>query len=110
MVIESCVIFVKESKREGEGDCSMQLGGGGWGKSSCLRYWPGGEGFLEHGEWAPIQGNTQVDQRIRPEDADSPIVAAMKSLFTKFFFILLIIFLWHTFTDLFLIILLMVRV
>lgn len=92
MVIESCVIFVKESKREGEGD------------------WPGGGGFLEHGEWALIQGNTQVDQRVRPEDADSPIVAAMKSLFTKFFFILLITFLWHTFTDLFLKILLMVRV
>ena len=49
----------------------------------------GGEGLLEHGIWALIQGNTDVDHRGRLEGADSPIVVAMKSLFTRFLFVLL---------------------
>ena len=43
---------------------------------------------MEDGVWALIQGKTKVYHRVRLEDADSPIVAAMTSLFTRFFLIL----------------------
>ena len=52
------------------------LGGGG---SSYLIYWPRGGHFSEHGAWALIQGKTEVNHRVRLEDADNPIVAAMTS-------------------------------
>ena len=85
VVLESGFIFIRESKKEGEGDCSMQ-GGGGQGKKEFLfELLAWGEGFLEHGVWALIQGKTKVYHRVRLEDADSPIVATMKNLFTRFF-------------------------
>ena len=42
MVLESGFIFIRESKKEGEGDCSMQGGGGKGRKSFYLNYWPEG--------------------------------------------------------------------
>ena len=42
VVLESGFIFIRESKKEGEGDCSMQGGGGRGRKSSYLIYWPKG--------------------------------------------------------------------
>ena len=47
-----------------KGACSML----GWGVE-----------FLEHKAWALIQGKTEVNHRVRLEDADNPIVAAMTS-------------------------------
>ena len=51
------------------------MGGGG----SCLTYWSrGGVLISEHG--VPLlQGNTVMDHSLRLEDADIPIIAAMKS-------------------------------
>ena len=64
----------------------------------------------EHG--VPLlQGNTVIDHSLRLEDADIPIIAAMKSWFPRFLLIFLRTFLWQTwFADLFLIILLTVTV
>ena len=42
MVLESGFIFIRESRKEGEGDCSMQGGGGRGRKSSYLIHWPKG--------------------------------------------------------------------
>ena len=71
------------------GKVIVQCGGGGQGKKEFLfDILALGEGFLEDGVWALIQGKTKVYHRVRLEDADSPIVAAMKSLFTRFFLIL----------------------
>ena len=52
---------------------------GGGGGSSYLIYWPGEGHFLEHKAWALIQGKTEVNHRVRLEDANNPIVAAMTS-------------------------------
>ena len=49
------------------------------GGSSYLIYWPGEGHFLEHKAWALIQGKTEVNHRVRLEDANNPIVAAMTS-------------------------------
>ena len=59
-----------------KGDCSMLGWGGG---SSYLIYWPGEGHFLEHKAWALIQGKTEVNHRVRLQDANNPIVAAMTS-------------------------------
>ena len=63
-----------------KGRVIVQCGGG-----SCLINWLGGDSFLEHGAWALIQRNTEVDHRVRLKDADNPTVSAIKSLFTRFF-------------------------
>ena len=61
VVLESGFTFIRESKKEGEGDCSMQRGG----KKELLF------DILAYGIWA--HGKTEVNHRVRLKDADSLI-------------------------------------
>ena len=69
MVIESGFPVIYDNKGEGKGNCSTR-------ERLSFDILAKGRGLLR--AWARIQGNTVIDHSVRLEDADNPIIAAMK--------------------------------